>query len=233
MIIHLFHIPTLAANIPLASAQTLLSQEEASSAQKIKAERRLHEFIYGRYSLKNALSTHLNTPIKNLDLLKHPHGKLYLAGNPTFFNLTHSGDYLAFCICDEGEIGIDIEHLQRRTTDLIGIAERYFTQAEYLAIKNCDTHNQYALFYKIWTLKEAALKATGIGISAGLERINALEVKPEKSQILQLEHSRHKLWFNHWTNPLGFDDTFLAVALERTNEHHTAVPLFELTCGHE
>lgn len=228
MIIHLFHIPTLVANIPLSAAQACLNTEETNSAAKIKVNRRLHEFIYGRYCLKLALAKHLNTHTRSLHLLKRPQGKLYLQGNPTFFNLTHSGEYLAFCISDEGEIGIDIEHLQKRTADITGIAQRYFTPAEYQAIKQCEGHNQQALFYKVWTLKEAALKATGIGISAGLERINALDITPNQPQTLQLAKSQHALWFNHWVNPLGFKNTFLAVALEPTRSL-SAAPAFELS----
>ncbi|WP_394201212.1 4'-phosphopantetheinyl transferase family protein [Marinagarivorans algicola] len=228
MIIHLFHIPTLAANIPLSTAQELLDIEEKNNAANIRVNHRLHEFIYGRYCLKLALAKHLNVPAKSLTLLKRPQGKLYLQDNPIFFNLTHSGEYLAFCISSDGEIGIDIEHVQKRTANIIGVAKRYFTPAEYQAIQRCEGREQYALFYKVWTLKEAAFKATGAGISAGLERINALEISPQQPQMLHLAKSQHVLWFNHWLNPLGFEDIFLAIALEPTHLS-SAAPVFELS----
>ena len=214
LFIHLFHIPSLLLETPLHIARAALSPEESTSASNIKAERRLHEFIYGRYYLKHALAKHLNTPIENIIFKKHSHGKLYLEGNPTAFNLTHSGEYLAYAISDEGDIGVDIEHPQRKMSDLASIAERYFTQEESQALKRLSGAAQTQLFYKIWTLKEAALKTVGTGISAGLDRINAEAMDLSQPQTLALEHSRHALWFEYWYQPLGFNNVFLSIALE-------------------
>lgn len=214
MDIHLHHIPSLFKHIPLREARILLDAHEELSANNIKAERRLHEFIYGRYYLKKALATHLNQPAHSLSLLKHEHGKLYLANNPTFFNLTHSGEYLAFAICDDGEVGIDIEHPQKPSANLLEIAERYFAQAEFNVLNLCPVHQQKALFYKIWTLKEAALKAVGKGISAGLYRINTASINLHQAHTLALENSQHHLWFNYWESPSGIEDVYLSAALE-------------------
>ena len=214
MIIQLVHIPKLAASIPLAEAYTKLNTAEKKTADTMTASTRLHEFVYGRYSLKMALAEHLNTHADGLELLKEPQGKLHLQHNPTFFNLTHSGEYIAFCISDEGPVGIDIEHIKKLKNNLLAIAKRYFTQAEYHALEQSDTKQQKSLFYKIWTLKEAALKATGLGISAGLDRLNALNIKPNQAYTLTLEKTQHQLWFNHWINPIGHTDTYLATALE-------------------
>lgn len=214
MIIQLFHIPKLAASVLFEDAYGRLSTAEKKTADEITVCSRLYEFVYGRYSLKIALAEHLNTQASSLELLKAPQGKLYLQHNPTFFNLTHSGEYMAFCISDEGPVGIDIEHVKKHKSNLLSIAKRFFTQAEYQALKLTDTHQQKLLFYKIWTLKEAALKATGLGISAGLNRLNALDIKPNQAYTLTLEKTQHLLWFNHWVNPMGFKETYLATALK-------------------
>lgn len=214
MIIQLVHIPKLAAGIALAKAYAQLNKAEKKTADKITASTRLHEFVYGRYSLKMALAEHLNTETGSLELLKEPKGKLYLQHNPTFFNLAHSGEYIAFCISDEGPVGIDIEHAKKHKPNLQAIAKRYFTQAEYHALEQSDAKQQRSLFYKIWTLKEAALKVTGLGISAGLDRINALNIEPNQAYTLTLEKTQYPLWFNHWADPMGHADTYLATALE-------------------
>ena len=214
ILIHIYHIPSLLNKIPLQAARAFLNTEETASANNIKAERRLHEFIYGRYYLKHALAEHLNTPVAAIDFKKQPHGKLYLDGNPTAFNLTHSGEYLAYAISDEGEIGVDIEHPQRKMSDLASIAERYFTPEESQALNRLTGIAQTELFYKIWTLKEAALKTVGTGISAGLDRINAEAMDLSQQQTLTLEHSQHQLWLANWHQPLGFENVFLSIALE-------------------
>ncbi|HEY7774389.1 MAG TPA: 4'-phosphopantetheinyl transferase superfamily protein [Marinagarivorans sp.] len=215
--ITLHHIPSLLNELPLAEARQLLSREESTSAGNIKAERRLHEFIYGRYTLKQALAKHLNQPVQRIDLKKAQHGKLYIQGNPTHFNLTHSGEYLAYLICNQGPVGIDIEHPQRPIRDFMHIAERYFTAQESKALHlSANEQTQRALFYKIWTLKEAALKTVGAGISAGLERLDASAMNLDKPQTLRLADSCHSLWFDYWHHPLGINGVYLSAALEAT-----------------
>lgn len=81
------------------------------------------------------------------------------------FNLSHSGRWVV-CIVDEAPVGIDIERIRPLTADEYGYA---CTPAENEALARQRTERDRALmFCRIWTVKEAYLKATGSGLAAAL-----------------------------------------------------------------
>lgn len=79
------------------------------------------------------------------------------------FNLSHSED-LVVAAFSQNEIGIDIEYI--KDIDYSDIIKQFHPlEQEYIRI-----HPQaLSAFYRIWTRKEAYLKARGSGISSGLE----------------------------------------------------------------
>lgn len=94
-------------------------------------------------------------------------GKPYLREYPFFFNLSHSG---SFCICalSGEEVGADIQ--QHRPGAGMRIAKRYFAGRETAALEECKEGGD-ALFFRLWTRKEAYGKLTGEGIAgaAGMD----------------------------------------------------------------
>lgn len=213
MLITLHRLSTLSQKVPFERAYSHLNAAEQQRAKAITSTQRLHEFTYGRFCVKHALAKALNTNPMCIHLLNRPQGKLYLEGDMVRFNLSHSGDFIALCISHDGDVGIDIEHRTHARRNALAIAQRYFAPAEYHALKTCPPHKQHALFYTIWTQKEAALKAVGTGLSAGIERMNTLNITPHKPYTLTLAHSQHALWLNAVQSPLGFEGVFLATAL--------------------
>ncbi len=82
------------------------------------------------------------------------------------FSLSHSGT-MAMCVFSSDaenrtfSTGCDIQ--EKRKTDL-KIAERFFHPSEYeLIMKEADHEKRTELFYRLWTLKESFLKASGTG----------------------------------------------------------------------
>lgn len=221
--IYLGAISTLKAQLPLEVAMASLDGSEQEAASRIKAERRLNEFVYARHYSKHFIAEHLNAndlnksrkaklAIKDIHFKKLPSGKLYLEGNPLYFNITHSGDFIAFAISKELEIGLDIENPSRISGSLLDIAERYFTQEETIVLKSSSGDKQTQLFFNIWTLKEAVLKATGDGIVAGLDSIDVLHKKTPCLQRCVINQRAHNLALNYWHQPLNFNNTHLSLA---------------------
>lgn len=85
-----------------------------------------------------------------------PHLKNKDGSESIFISLSHSGDYVA-CMLDSVPCGIDIEICKEK--HFKKIASRICTDNELPYIKSISD------FYNIWTLKEAVLKATGMGLS--------------------------------------------------------------------
>ena len=73
----------------------------------------------------------------------------------------------------EGEaIGVDVEAAAGRTADrCLRIARRFFFPGEAAALHVLPRDEQVPAFLALWTQKEAAVKATGEGLS-GLSRVN-------------------------------------------------------------
>jgi 4'-phosphopantetheinyl transferase len=69
-----------------------------------------------------------------------------------------------------GEVGIDLE-APRPRPDLLPVARRFFAQAEADAVEAAEGELRSRAFLRLWTRKEAVLKATGRGIGVDTRRI--------------------------------------------------------------
>ncbi len=74
------------------------------------------------------------------------------------FNVSHSGDWVVLAIGRNRHIGVDVEMI-KRGMDVRPIASRYFTPEEVTLIEKAK--DRPALFFQLWTRKEAYVKAAG------------------------------------------------------------------------
>ena len=95
------------------------------------------------------------------------------------FNLSHSQDLALYAITKVNLIGIDLEYI-RPMNDAENLAKRFFSPQEYNLIRQLLPQKQQEIFFKLWTCKEAYLKATGDGLAGGLEKVEIC-LTPEKS----------------------------------------------------
>ena len=86
------------------------------------------------------------------------------------FNLTHAREQVLIAVAREQAVGIDLERVDREI-EIDDIARRYFSTAEADAIEALAPERKLAAFLRLWTCKEAVLKALGEGISFGLDRV--------------------------------------------------------------
>ncbi|MBY7734460.1 4'-phosphopantetheinyl transferase family protein [Francisella philomiragia] len=101
-------------------------------------------------------------------IFEYKHGKPYLQDHELYFNISHTKNKAIIVFANE-DIGVDAEEISSKRNVLL-IAERYFTKQEYQSLKTSeDTYNQ---FYKLWTLKEAQVKRSALGIARGLSDAN-------------------------------------------------------------
>ncbi|MBZ0221909.1 MAG: 4'-phosphopantetheinyl transferase superfamily protein [Dokdonella sp.] len=99
------------------------------------------------------------------------HGKPHLRGAGDLgFNLSHCGGDLVIALARGQALGVDIESLQRRPASL-HLAQRFFTPSEADALAALTEARRAEAFLRLWTHKEAVLKATGMGLSFGLARL--------------------------------------------------------------
>jgi len=91
-------------------------------------------------------------------------------GEEIRFNLSHSGDWVVLALVRGAEIGVDLE-LIRQVPTLISLAERFFSEREFSILNSREGKDREILFFRLWTCKEAVLKAIGKGLTYPLEKV--------------------------------------------------------------
>jgi 4'-phosphopantetheinyl transferase len=89
-----------------------------------------------------------------------------------FFNLSHKPGFVACLVGLGRDLGVDVEDLSVNRPHLSQIAERYFSPSEAAGLRALPAEHQTQRFYELWTLKEAYIKARGMGLSLGLSRFS-------------------------------------------------------------
>lgn len=110
-----------------------------------------------------ALLTHAVEIIYHMplpEIARDSHGKPYFPAHPEIcFNLSHCRG-LAVCGISDAPLGVDCEHIRALRP---GVLHRSFAPEELRAVQASPDPD--TAFFQFWTLKEAFVKALGIGIS--------------------------------------------------------------------
>jgi 4'-phosphopantetheinyl transferase len=81
----------------------------------------------------------------------------------------------------DSSVGIDAEHHGRRI-DALAIAEQFLSPDEYSALSMLGDSDRRRRFFEYWTLKEAYVKANGLGMSMDLSTFT-FDIKDDGSGI--------------------------------------------------
>lgn len=147
----------------------VLSADDIARSQLIN--RNKSRFLVTRLLLRKTLAHYTGMAPQELNIVRAAGGKPFLANaaRPLYFNLSHTSAYAILAVSAQADLGVDVETI--RTRDFMNIAQRYFHANEVQQLLACDGAEREALFYRQWTLKEAFFKATGGGISTGLDKV--------------------------------------------------------------
>jgi 4'-phosphopantetheinyl transferase len=150
----------------------ILSEDERSRADRFKREYLKRNFIAARGNLREILAPRLGCEASAIQFGYSDRGKPYIQNfNGLHFNLSHSQDLAIYVICQDREVGIDLEFINSQC-DVDSIAKRYFLPSEQKVIGYLCERDKYLAFYRAWTLKEAYGKATGEGIANILDQVD-------------------------------------------------------------
>lgn len=148
----------------------LLSSDERERAQRFRVERPRTAFILTRGTLRMMLAHYLGSQPREIRFRYEGNGKPLLDGdNNLFFNVSHT-DGLALLAFTRGhQLGVDVEKVNSNT-DVERLAERFFSERECRALGQLSGNRLREAFFRIWTRKEAYIKATGEGLSLPLDQ---------------------------------------------------------------
>lgn len=161
----------------------LLTQEEREKSARFRFSHDQNRYTISHSMLRLILSTYMNCNPSTLIFDQTKYGKPFLKGEKAFnFNMTYSGDVVCYMLSMKNDVGIDIEYM-KPDFDWFRIARLYFSRKEVSYLEGLPSDKQAKGFFKLWTQKEALLKAEGIGLS-GIEKINNKELDDIEGKYL-------------------------------------------------
>ena len=149
----------------------MLNPEELGRAERFRVAAAARRFIGARAALRMILGRATGAEPADVVFLFGEHGKPRLPDGGLFFNASDSGDYVVVALAT-AEVGVDIE-LARVVRRRDGLARRVCTDRELEMLARAPEGERDALLLRLWTCKEAALKAVGIGLSGGARNVEA------------------------------------------------------------
>jgi 4'-phosphopantetheinyl transferase len=158
---------------PLAARwMTALPDAERTRYERFKHERSAHEFLVGRLLVRQWLAALTGHRPNDWQFVEGFRGRPEIAGPVTSlrFNLAHSGGVVACIVTDNRDAGVDVEDLGRRLVEP-DLWHRYCAPSEVADIEAQPAEARHHRFLTYWTLKEAYLKAIGLGIGVHLADI--------------------------------------------------------------
>ena len=171
---------------PMSELSSILSEEELARARRYRREIDRLRFLASRGGMRRILGDFLGVPPQDLRFGFGPFGKPYLAwpsDTSVRFNLAHSGSLAILVISEMGEVGVDVEW-SRKAVNSSGLANRFFSPQEAAVLSHLPCEEQLNLFLRFWTCKEAVLKAIGVGLTLGLEKVVIPWLVEEPSGVL-------------------------------------------------
>ena len=95
-------------------------------------------------------------------------GKPFCKNHALSVSLSHSGAYIAVAV-GQSAVGVDVE---RKRKFSLSVSRRWFRPKEHEFLTSLPEEERSRAFFRLWTLKEAALKYTGEGLAGGPETVD-------------------------------------------------------------
>ena len=156
-----------------ASAFSWLDESERVRWRRFQYPGPRRRFALCRGALRSLLCSYLRCTNEQLAFGSTHYGKPFamVSGEkaPVTFNVSHSGRHGLIAYAPKGRLGVDVEEqLARRDIELlIGEVCGPTEQADLALMHGCD---KTRLLYKLWTIKEALIKAVGLGLACDVSQ---------------------------------------------------------------
>ncbi len=194
-----------------SAALTLLDEGELSRWRRFEYAGARRRFVLSRAALRAVLCRELACRNDELAFDILPYGKPFamVRDQPAAisFSVSHGGEHGLIAIAPEGRLGVDVEErATRRRLDLL--VEAALGDQERAELASKQGSEELHLFFRLWTMKEALLKAHGDGfrLDPTSFQIPGPMRKGETSGVVELPQAPGVVW---WLQDLG-DKRFAA-----------------------
>lgn len=159
-----------------------LNPDEKQRADNFRREADRRRFILRHGHLREILALYLNTRPDHVNLDARLHQPPGLAAGDLAadlrFSLSGSRDQSVVALAWRRRVGVDIEAIDK-DIDVDAVANNTFSRQECQALHAAPAIRRRAIFFQIWTRKEAFLKALEIGLMRNLKSFCVLGPDPK------------------------------------------------------
>ncbi|MCM4081424.1 4'-phosphopantetheinyl transferase family protein [Paractinoplanes hotanensis] len=148
-----------------ADAARWLTADDRRRAGGIGDPDMLRRFVVAHAALNAILAGRLGLRPADLPFRRTERGRPWLAGVPVHFSLAHAGEVALVAVAGR-ELGVDVDH-PRPGLDPRRMAARFFTAEEASDVAAAGA-GAYRTYLRLWTRKEACVKAAGARLALGL-----------------------------------------------------------------
>lgn len=205
----------------VARMAALLTADEMARGRRFVRQQDRDSFVLTRALVRTVLSRYGPTAPSDWRFDTNAHQCPFVvasqAGSPPLhFNISHTDGLVALAVVRGHRVGVDVEALHRAVLE--AVPERHFAPSEVRALRAAPADQQPRLFFDYWTLKEAYIKARGMGLAIPLDRF-AFTLREAQPPAIAFgpgfgdDAARWQFW-QAWPTPAHR----LALAIERDGE---------------
>ncbi len=210
--VHVWYLPLDVDDARLNDLAQSLSDDEHARAARYRFDNIRNRFIACRGQVRAVLSRYIDespgqVEFQYANLGKPSLGERWRDSNLEF-NVSHSGDAGMLAIARGRVVGVDVEQV-RGMSDVRGLIGRYFARSEQEVLAELSGDTLLNGFFRIWTSKEAILKATSMGLSIAPEKVEVRVVDTNQPCVIQVDDKRSP-FDSWWLHPLDIGSDYVA-----------------------
>lgn len=167
----------------------LLDEEERSRLGRLQDDDARRQYLVAHALLRIALSLRYPAMPAEWRFRRTPTAQPLIQsperGVPLFFSLSHTRSLVVCSVSTSWEVGVDVERFDA-SIDLEPLTPLVYSKEERLWWQQGDTATRVHRFFRLWTLKEALLKATGRGLTIPLSRVGFRVAGGQHPELMNL-----------------------------------------------
>ncbi len=190
-----------------------------NEAERLRSNRYLPEprrhFVLCRAALRGVICKQLECRNSSLTFGEGPFGKPFaeVDGRPAAmsFSVSHSGRYGLIAYAPAGQLGVDVEQIAPKR-HLHSLIEAVMGPEEQRELAEMQDRERLHQFFRLWTCKEALVKALGTGFSTDISSFQApLNIRRgETTGIFRFPNLPETTWLLQDISEQGFAATLVS-----------------------
>jgi 4'-phosphopantetheinyl transferase len=204
-----------------------LAADEKSRMTRFHSQETRDLFLLAHGLVRTTLSRCAPVDPAEWRFVSGPHGRPEIAAprSALRFNLSHTKGLAACAITDGCDVGIDVEHMSRSVATR-SLSKRFFSERECADLDELSGEAEHIRFLEYWTLKEAYIKARGLGLAIPLDSFSFYRDRLDRWRITfddRYEDDPGRWTFRSWRIG-GVHQAALALAIALADQEMPAQP---------